>query len=485
MQGIIHANGGGTTLTADWPTGTTTGNLLVMVIGFVGGSLVTPSTPTGWTRIGSVIDNGTNVGIAIYYIENSASRSGTETLTISPAAVGTMCLLEYSGIKSASALDTNNSITGNSSGPSTGSITNQPGDSLLIGVTAVFVATVLEYNIQSNPTNSFIIRKQSLAGTGTNDIDLAIEERIVASSSSYDTQTTLSETHQWAGLIVAFIGAPVALSPVAGSLTLTGKTPSSMQANVLTPGNDSLTISGLQGSISRGTGQVPDAGSIALTGLVPTIGTVFVLTPSVGSLVLTGFAPSLSFGTVLIPSAGSLALTGLAPSISVSSVLTPASGTLTLTGFSPSFVKSTLGQPFAGTLILTPFAPSASQSAVRVPGAGTLTITGQAPGRIAGAVRVPGVASLVLTGKQPSVASGPMLTPGTGTLTLTGQIPGTDTATKNLTPFAGSLTLTPFAPTSVVASPALSPGTASLILTGYQPGSRVYETRRRVSTCAI
>jgi hypothetical protein len=106
-----------------WRIAVTAGRLLIAGVTFDGGSNTTVTPPAGWTPIGTTYrsDNGTTIGMAVYYIANcSAKTAGTaETFTFSPAtAVGTVQLTEVAGIVTTSPVDTDSIATATGTGTS-------------------------------------------------------------------------------------------------------------------------------------------------------------------------------------------------------------------------------------------------------------------------------------------------------------------------------------------------------------------------------
>src|SRR5438034_1317338 len=113
---IIQASAVGTTnsglisytTASSWPVATTVGNLLVAVVSTgAAANTVNAWTFAGWTL--AVELRATSFGAAIYYIANSGSRSGAETITttLSIAANSTtkLQLFELKNMATASPLD--------------------------------------------------------------------------------------------------------------------------------------------------------------------------------------------------------------------------------------------------------------------------------------------------------------------------------------------------------------------------------------------
>lgn len=175
----------------------------------------------------------------------------------------------------------------------------------------------------------------------------------------------------------------------AGSLTLTGRTPTVSQTahqSIAVPAG-SLTLTGQTPTVTTTSQQsiaVP-AGALTLTGFAPTISANQSIAVPAGALTLTGLAPTVTSGAnqaISVP-AGALSLTGTAPSVTLTdhqSISVPA-GSLSLSGLAPS-VATTDHQSVAvpsGALTLTGFAPEIGGAQQIIVPAGTLTLTGYEP----------------------------------------------------------------------------------------------------------
>jgi len=118
--------------------------------------------------------------------------------------------------------------------------------------------------------------------------------------------------------IVTISGGTAVITPLAGSLTLTGRQPTvNRTANV--------TIT-------------PQAGSLATTGAAPTVQRTanVVRTPIAGALSLAGLQPTVQSGNNnnVIPTTGSLSLAGNQPTLQATAnvVITPVTGALVIIG---------------------------------------------------------------------------------------------------------------------------------------------------------
>jgi hypothetical protein len=129
----------------------------------------------------------------------------------------------------------------------------------------------------------------------------------------------------------------------------------------------------------------PGAGSIALTGGTPTLSFSgsFSLAPGAGSITLTGGTPTVSlFDGTVSPGAGSIVLTPGTPVASYGGTisLAPAAGAIALTGGTPGVFTDTgiPAHPLPYSLTITGGTPTLG--IVLAPGAGTIRLTTTAPG---------------------------------------------------------------------------------------------------------
>jgi hypothetical protein len=197
-------------IAATWGSTTTAGNLLVAVVGMSATSGETITPPAGWTlAAGGTGDNTSSsphLLVSIYYIENAAARSGSESFSLSGTGVGGgwIELLEYSGMGvTAGPVDKTTGNTGSSSSPSSGTTasTTTASEVWIAGFSTGSGITSF-----SSPTNSFAILDQTTFGTGLRGGAL---ESIVSSTGAASTGVT-SANAGWAGAIATFAAAGAA-----------------------------------------------------------------------------------------------------------------------------------------------------------------------------------------------------------------------------------------------------------------------------------
>lgn len=156
---------------------------------------------------------------------------------------------------------------------------------------------------------------------------------------------------------------------------------SAASSTTYTPGAGSLTISGLTPSASDAASVSPAAGSIALSGQIPSLANAVTLTPGAGALTISGLIPSPNNAVSFTPGAGSLSLTGNIPSTTAIGSLSVGLGSFTLTGYAPTYVNSqgTLYTVGLGSLAITGLTPSATAASALRARLGGMTFSGQYP----------------------------------------------------------------------------------------------------------
>lgn len=204
VQKAISPTNANATGTCNWPGATTLGNHLVLTVSVSGGSSTTINTPAGWT-VGPTIFNGVNVRIATFYIENSASRSGTQSVTFSSAVDSVVSLAEYSGVAKSASLGATNTNTGSSSTPSSGTITTQAPNSLLVAV--LCGVAVAAFPPQSSPTGGFTLEQTAQAGLLT-FVDVGYLDKAAGAVGSETATDTAGASLAWAGAILEFKATP-------------------------------------------------------------------------------------------------------------------------------------------------------------------------------------------------------------------------------------------------------------------------------------
>lgn len=271
-----------------------------------------------------------------------------------------------------------------------------------------------------------------------------------------------------------------AVSPPAGSLTLTGHAPTVVEAQAgitIEPGVGALQATGQTPALAFGLAMT--AGAAALTGQAPVALINHPVPMTAGAVTLEGQAPTLAFtgATSIDIPAGSFDATGLAPVLAytmpvaagnltatgtttvLADTLEVPAGVVTLTGLAPTLAKA-LEVP-AGQITLTGLAPALDRT-LAVP-AGALALTGAAPALLVGsAIQVP-AGSLALTGEAATLAYGLEVPAGSIALvgTTTAELFGLDLP-------SGAVTLTGLAP-SLVGEGAVAVPAGSLTLTGTTP----------------
>ncbi len=238
VQSIV-ANSAATPSTspaAAWPGATTAANILVAVIGCRGSGAAHPTItlPSPWVALtvrGETAVSYQDPGLRIFYLTNAASRSGTETATLSASVDWVMYLAEYAAASTwifdveAGTQDSVGATSGNG-----GSLTPAGANEIILA----FIANRNQGTVQNaTPGDGFTRLGQSATSNATagNGLNLGYYENLAHAASAVNCTTSFSLTRQWSGATVAFknVGSSPPGNSVAPAVTGTA-----VQGNVLT-----------------------------------------------------------------------------------------------------------------------------------------------------------------------------------------------------------------------------------------------------------
>jgi hypothetical protein len=198
------ASGHATTKKIAWGIPTTQGSLLLMCVHIwdKDGTVPTPTTPTGWTLVDSVVHSSNDYASYLYKIENADSRSGTETITLNDSVNAQIDMAEISGAFLEDETDTN-SGTGTTADSGTTSTTGNNNEIWL----AFFANFGNEVSIDdaasfdlSSITNSFGVHLVN----GSRPIVSAIASKVVSSTGTANTSIDITESEPWTGIVATF-----------------------------------------------------------------------------------------------------------------------------------------------------------------------------------------------------------------------------------------------------------------------------------------
>jgi hypothetical protein len=214
---------GSITVQPFWPTATTKGNLLLLVLTLArsDGSTTFPS-PTGWTSAVLSADTNARPRTAIYYIENAESTSGVVSLTVSgfvggPATAAGAALLEVQGIATSSSVDkTASTNSGGATGVASGT-TSATAQAVEFVIASLADLSTDTYSAVSNSFNLVFYGKQT-----ADDYPLAqgIAIKTTTATGTQTTTGTTANSEANAGAIATFKGWYTA-TPSAGQTRLT------------------------------------------------------------------------------------------------------------------------------------------------------------------------------------------------------------------------------------------------------------------------
>jgi hypothetical protein len=201
VQGTTSRDSSDTSVAAPWGQPTTEGNLLLMalVIEDADGTPPTPTTPSGWTLVAN--EALTSWRLLLYKIENAASRSGVESVTLGDTVSAAISLFEYSGTGQEDVVDTNE---GTSTSPDSGTTaTTAQNEELWFGLIGYDSASIAE--ILDSYTNSFTLASNNYAGSNSIPIvRMTALQKVVDATGTANTGGTLPSSKSWIGIIATF-----------------------------------------------------------------------------------------------------------------------------------------------------------------------------------------------------------------------------------------------------------------------------------------
>ena len=245
--GITHVVGqsgrgtiaSGTSITVTMAATPASGNLLISGVGWcesTGAVTVSSITETGVTWTGQVSKNNgwDNSAIWVGVVGAGASKTVTITLSGSGAQYGAVAdIYEYSGLLTTGFLDKTASNAGGTASPNTGTTaTTTQATELWIGVTEI------ETWGQSTPTNLFTLYD----GAEGSNAATAFLEKIVSSTGTANSGTTVAGANGWTGCIATFKGVGDTTSPTFGTVSATN-TLTSTSATITCTVSDDVAVS--------------------------------------------------------------------------------------------------------------------------------------------------------------------------------------------------------------------------------------------------
>lgn len=275
---------------------TTGANLIVINVSFrasAGISVTDNKGNTYTSAVTSVVGGAiTNVSTLFFCLAPTVGTGHTFTLS-NPNSFSIAEITAWSGAAAASVLDVTNNNNGTGSTQQAGAVTPSQGNSLVIAGLSSQVASAASID------GGFTISDQAAIVGGS----------YYSGATAYLVQTAAALANPtWSSTAVTS-GATIA---------------------VFKPGAATTAIT-------------PGAGSITLTGAAPTVAAGTSIIPAVGAIAMTGFAPGLAAGASITPGAGSVALSGFAPTVSTGAAdvtLTPGAGALVLSGYAVTVMAS-------------------------------------------------------------------------------------------------------------------------------------------------
>jgi|GEM_PF-6503273 hypothetical protein len=294
-QKVSNISSGATSISAVLPSSVTSGDLIIVsVSGWPSNGTVTvsDSLSNAYVPAGNMPLTSGGAFSAIYYAKNV--KAGSDTITFGTGVGGTQLSFvaaEFSGIDTASPLDTQASATGSSNAPTTGNMTPALMGELIIG------AGTHDTSLTTSVGSGF-----SLIAIATEDSSshqpLAMEYKVANSTTATAATFSLSASTGWAQAGAAF--RPAGSGPITYSIS-GSVTPASVGAN------STLTLSGA----AAATTTADASGNYTFSGLS---NGAYVVTPSKINVT---FTPTSQSVTISNASASGVNFTATANSVGI------------------------------------------------------------------------------------------------------------------------------------------------------------------------
>lgn len=198
--------GGSPTASCTWSTDTHTGSLLLLVllINDVDNNVPTPSTPAGWTLTlneSREVTAGEHIRLQVFKIEDAASRSGIESVTLNDTVHWRMILLEYAGVE---VEDVEVSATGKSVSPNAGTTaTTTQNDEMAIGIIGNCIAGGTA-TLPINMANPWTISGAASNPTVRSSRLTTYEKLLTVTGTVTQNNYSLFDSESWIAAIITF-----------------------------------------------------------------------------------------------------------------------------------------------------------------------------------------------------------------------------------------------------------------------------------------
>jgi hypothetical protein len=183
-------------------------------------TLGTITTPSGWSLIAQADGSAAqDTPTRIYAIENSASRSGTETFTLSTARDMYAVLIEYSGVATATALDqtvASNNASSATAVSGTTAATTQADELVIAAIGNPNTSTASAESFTGSATGGSLVElAEATSGNATagQKITCRVYERIVTATGTAAVSTTLLAARVSFGVVATYKASGAAPPP--------------------------------------------------------------------------------------------------------------------------------------------------------------------------------------------------------------------------------------------------------------------------------
>lgn len=190
-----------TSISTNWTSATTLGSLLLCAVNIydADGTPPTPTTPAGWTLVANI--SNANHRSMLWKIENAASRSGAQSVTLNDTVQATINLFEYTGVEVQDVSDTSSGTDDNpDAGPTAASTQAEA-----MGFAAVHYTKPNADQI-AGFTNDYdqITTNTDVIGVHSGTLVVAFADKNLTATGAQQTDITLDKTVTWVSYIVVF-----------------------------------------------------------------------------------------------------------------------------------------------------------------------------------------------------------------------------------------------------------------------------------------
>lgn len=336
---------GATSITVTKPTGTASGDVLLLYLAKDGSDSVTTG-PTGFTyqsALSGVIGGTMEFRVFTRTADGSEGASFSFSSWGSTEAAACYCV----AIRDTAGIDVSGAIlsSGNSSGETVAALTTTVNDTFLVGFAGSEYGTA---GIAS--TSGFTEVSQLSAGSGVTGAEAALYTKTGPSTAGTTgaMSWTVDQTQEFQACVIALkpsAAGSYSLTASTGTFALTGIVTGLKASRNIAAATQSYTLTGSATGLRAGRKLAATAATHALTGIDAALSRTRKILATTGVFTLTGTATGLSRGLKLAASTGSITLTDIATVLKAARKISAAQATFTLTGNDAALTYSSAEPP--------------------------------------------------------------------------------------------------------------------------------------------